>query len=251
VACKLCLQENELRQSHIIPEWAYKPAYNAKHKIVRLRPSDSAPVSTYQKGLREELLCQKCETKLSGWENELSRVVKAASGEPISGISVTQIDSRYRIIGGFDYAAVKLAIVSIFWRMSVSHLTEFLDFNLGPYESKYRVMLDQNDSKREHQHPIIVFRLLLNGHHNPDMMMVYTQPIRYDDKYFMNKIVMYGFQFTLFSTDPEPWTSFSPICLRENGSIMVSDQRMGTDAVGPILHDLMRSEKVQRFYRNP
>ena len=31
--CKLCLKENKLSRSHIIPEFFYKPLYDEKHRI--------------------------------------------------------------------------------------------------------------------------------------------------------------------------------------------------------------------------
>jgi hypothetical protein len=59
--CALCLRESPLRLSHIIPEFAYKPAYDEKHRAHAIpghAPDDNFYV---QKGFRYPLLCDECE----------------------------------------------------------------------------------------------------------------------------------------------------------------------------------------------
>lgn len=60
--CKLCGREAELRRSHIFPEFLYLALYDEKHRAVSVSPVPGEEDRLVQKGLRESLLCQACET---------------------------------------------------------------------------------------------------------------------------------------------------------------------------------------------
>ncbi|MBK9479117.1 MAG: hypothetical protein IPN99_09830 [Bacteroidetes bacterium] len=68
--CKLCLQEAELKRSHIIPEFMYSGIYDQDPKrFYEIKIEDEAAKSLIQqKGQREYLLCGICESKLSKYE---------------------------------------------------------------------------------------------------------------------------------------------------------------------------------------
>lgn len=61
--CRLCLQIKDLRRSHIIPEFIYKPLYSSEHNRV-IEIKEGLVPGLMQKGYREELLCQDCEKLL-------------------------------------------------------------------------------------------------------------------------------------------------------------------------------------------
>lgn len=60
--CCLCLCKSKLCDSHIIPEFFYKQQglYDEKHRfhIISTEPLKHPPIA--QKGMRERLLCKKC-----------------------------------------------------------------------------------------------------------------------------------------------------------------------------------------------
>ncbi len=66
-----------MRASHIIPEFIYSPIYDDKHRMVLLE-TDERYASFQQKGIREHLLCQDCETKVSKWETYARGVLSTA-----------------------------------------------------------------------------------------------------------------------------------------------------------------------------
>jgi len=70
--CKLCKKEAELRYSHILPEFLYSGVYDELHRTLEITPDDER---TIQKGIREYLLCQKCETKLSRYETYAAKLL--------------------------------------------------------------------------------------------------------------------------------------------------------------------------------
>lgn len=51
--CKLCKNERELQESHIVPEFMYRPLYNEKHKTVGYLLGRGKPKPQFvQKGRR-------------------------------------------------------------------------------------------------------------------------------------------------------------------------------------------------------
>ena len=68
--CGLCREPSVLQKSHVLPEWGYGPLYDDKHRMIALRSggSQSASADYMQKGIRERLLCEQCETRLSRYE---------------------------------------------------------------------------------------------------------------------------------------------------------------------------------------
>src|SRR5262249_44127067 len=65
-ACALCHRTDPLCDSHVIPEFIYKPLYNNEHRMVGWRATEAGLKHEYvQKGLREQLLCATCEGLLN------------------------------------------------------------------------------------------------------------------------------------------------------------------------------------------
>jgi hypothetical protein len=133
--CALCKKPKELRNSHIIPEFLYKPLYNSEHKIFRLSTDKRPKRSFEQKGLREPLLCGDCEKQFSVYET----YVKAAiyGGTELEFLTNSPNGFEFRV----DYRKFKLFELSILWRVGVSSLPEFKNARLGSHEKVLRQML--------------------------------------------------------------------------------------------------------------
>ena len=59
--CRLCLKEKPIQNSHIIPEFLYKPLYDNLHRFKSLSTLPEIKIEYKQKGIREKLLCRDCE----------------------------------------------------------------------------------------------------------------------------------------------------------------------------------------------
>ena len=46
--CALCQQESVLRNSHVIPEFAYRAAYDEKHRLIVLDPVAAEPAECWR-----------------------------------------------------------------------------------------------------------------------------------------------------------------------------------------------------------
>jgi len=68
--CRLCEQNTNIKQSHIIPEWGYKNLYDSKHRLLNISMRENIVYPCFkQNGAKEYLLCNECEQHFSKLEN--------------------------------------------------------------------------------------------------------------------------------------------------------------------------------------
>lgn len=152
--CRLCSRQAALCNSHVIPEFFYEQngLYDDKHRfnILSTEPNSHPPYA--QKGIRERLLCKRCEGKLSRWEGYARGVFYGGRS-----IEITLNDPR-----GFecrvDYATFKLFQLSILWRVGISDDDGFSRVNLGKHEQVLRrMLLDETPGNAETYGCVIVY----------------------------------------------------------------------------------------------
>lgn len=133
--CALCLKDASLRRSHIIPEFLYETLYDDKHRLQVLSIIPDQENWREQKGLREQLLCDECEQRLSVWERYASLVLKG-------GVPLTyRQEGNIVHLSGIDYCQFKLFQLSVLWRAGVSSLPFFEKVKLGKHAETLRQLL--------------------------------------------------------------------------------------------------------------
>jgi hypothetical protein len=171
--CKLCKREREIRNSHIIPEFFYKPAYDEKHRLNLVALSDGQRKRYEQKGIREFLLCDDCENKISAYEDHVRRVFYGKTGIFIKNGNPIEIS-------GIDYIKYKLFQLSLIWRASVSESTFFSGVDLGPHEEKIRTMILNERPGTKLDYPCLFMIFMLEGKDIIDGFIYPPQMIRVD-----------------------------------------------------------------------
>jgi hypothetical protein len=164
-ACKLCLSVGELRDSHIISEFLYKSMYDEKHRFHVVAAGDLQ--SSYeQKGYRERLLCQSCETKLSKWETYARGL--------LTGGTLLQYRREGTItwVEGIDYSRFKLFQLSILWRAAVATREFFSKVTLGPHAERLREMLLTEDPGEPWEYGCVTIGI----HRQGAMVPIIVQP---------------------------------------------------------------------------
>jgi hypothetical protein len=137
--CRLCEEPAELRNSHIFSEFLYRPIYDEKHRAVALSPIPGSREDVLQKGLREYLLCGKCELRLSKLEKYAAEVLRGLPDlDSLSPGSVVNVQ-------GIRYDEFKVFQMSLLWRASVAQQASFQHVSLGPHEPKLRSMVLRGD----------------------------------------------------------------------------------------------------------
>jgi len=132
--CKLCLKERPLRNSHVIPELAYKPIYDNKHQFLEL-DGTTGRYGLPQKGFREPLLCEICEAIFQRHEDYFAKVWYPSDSLP------NPVHDLYVVRASFDFEQFFRFHLSILWRASVAHSPRFSAVTLGPFEEALRQFL--------------------------------------------------------------------------------------------------------------
>ena len=156
--CQLCLQPAELVDSHIISEFMYKRMYDQKHRFFALSANPDTHDQLIQKGLREKLLCTRCDNGILGkYENYARRVLYG--GEAIT----TQVMGNDLRLTGLDYAKLRLFFLSLVWRMSISAHPVFAKVSLGPHGEMIRRMLFEGHPGNPHEYGVLWIAPLFQG----------------------------------------------------------------------------------------
>lgn len=212
MVCALCLQSKELRRSHVIPEFLYKTLYDEKHRLHVLSVLPEQSNSIEQKGLREQLLCEGCETKLSLWERYASLVLQG-------GIELTYKRQGNLIFAkGLEFEKFRLFQLSILWRAGVSTLQFFEKVQLGPHAESIRQLLNAGDPGPPNRYGCLMFGIRHQG-------AAFTQVIMQPGKLRLLGQPAYRFMFGGFmwaylvsSQDLSP--PFNQALLRPNGEAL-------------------------------
>lgn len=215
--CALCLKDAELRRSHIIPEFLYESIYDDKHRLQVLSLLPDQPNWREQKGLREQLLCDACEQKISVWERYASLLLKG--GTPIQ----YRREGRIICLSGLDYEKFKLFQLSVLWRAGASSLPFFKEVQLGPHAEKLRRQLLAGDPGSEDRYGCVMFGISANNRPFTDVIM---QPgkVRLNG-YAGYKFVFGGFLWSMLVSSHDIVGPMRQCILRRSGEtvLMVRD----------------------------
>lgn len=141
MSCRLCLRDRQLRLSHVIPEFLYRPLYGPTHQVRSVHPR-LPYVRFLRKGLSEPLLCAECEGLIGRYETYFANIWYGAHGLP------SEIPAGVgRVVkSSLNYTQFKLFHLSILWRASVATIDEFQVVTLGPHQDRLREMILAGDS---------------------------------------------------------------------------------------------------------
>lgn len=143
--CPLCGEYKLLCDSHILPEFVYRPTYDHTHTAVKIDINKNKLGKT-QKGFSEWMLCTECEGLLNKWETYFANVWFHKDHR----LRPHKLEEDLIFIRGLDYRKFKMFHLSLIWRAGVSKRSEFVAVRLGPHAEKIRIMLcDENPGEPE------------------------------------------------------------------------------------------------------
>lgn len=249
--CKLCNTLNvSLQESHIVPEFFYKKVYTRSHKFMAVAQDEGERLAVEQKGYRERLLCRDCETKLSTWEGKLSQLTNELITDSFNTVTCTASNIlNVKCLTGVDYRNVKMAILSIFWRMSLASHSIFKSYDLGPYTEKFRQILDQKRLPGVSEFPVLISKGLLDGQFHPGILFPVSRG-RYSGHLLMQSVVLDGIIFDCVMTNtrviPE---EISALSLHPNGRVLVPTILFEERGMNPgEFSQRMKKLDVKNFY---
>ena len=219
--CKLCKKDfANLENSHVIPEWIYKPLYNEKHKFIEINSNNFKKLKPEQKGYREKLLCKCCEAKFSKWETNAKKDLEDITNKKSKFLEITQLSNKFLFVENISYDYLKKFILSILWRMSVTSLEQFKGIKLGVFEENLRGLLDADMEIDTFTYPIMVRQLQVSGKHYKDVIMG-VEKGRIQNKYIFQSFVAYGYMFDVVVSKLRFPSNFSELLLNQNGRMPV------------------------------
>ncbi len=187
--CKLCVREKKLlRDSHIVPEFLYRKSglyyqiHNPTHKFFLLDTGeelfnpelDQDQQGWLQKGNHESyIFCEECEDIIKKYEY----YGKSILYEKVTCEDLVRSDGlRLISCSGIDYSKLKLFILSIFWRASISKKFVLEIISLDGYVSeKLRKMILVGDAGAPEEFPIVFQVAKIIENYPPDY--VYIRPL--------------------------------------------------------------------------
>jgi hypothetical protein len=170
--CALCLQPKNLRESHIASKFLWKQSgvIGDKKKFSVTSPTHpDLSESNLQDGLKEFLLCSKCEQQFSRYEDYAARKLFHDGGP------VKNRPDRHFVWPGLDYHTLKLFQMSILWRMGVSSHPFYCNVELGRHEETLRRMLHAEDPGDPWQYGCMTTLL---EHGGEPLLGIVSQPLK-------------------------------------------------------------------------
>ena len=199
--CKLCLsKEIELRDSHIIPKWAYRTVRGDSKDIVRL----SKNVLKYtDQQLKEYLLCEKCEQKIGVRENYVKSISFDAEGQSQAinllnysiGRSNNSDKFAYTDASPLDRDCIAYFAASVVWRASILSKSGNV-VSLDPYQKELRNYLEEKAEFPKEASLLVYFH---DPYHEPIYNQLLTSPVTDKlDKCHLHQFFCAGVLYKLF-----------------------------------------------------
>lgn len=163
--CKLCKQVKKLVKAHISPRSFSLRAKGGSKQLLEARQHDVKNVEDWQNGIwDDQILCEACEGGFSSWDGYGFEVL----GNPPGNDALPQNDSEVQayIIKDIDYGRLKLFVLSVLWRASVSNLPFFSRIQLAKHETIIADMIRNQNPGGHDEFPMVLGRLV--GQHFPN-----------------------------------------------------------------------------------
>jgi hypothetical protein len=211
MSCRLCRKSKSLQNSHIVPEFVYKPLYNAKHQLFGL--AGSTKVRIFQKGVRENLLCRECEQQFSRYENYAARTLFVA-GYPFA------ISGPFKVFSGLRYEELKLFLLSLLWRFAETSQPQLTGARLGPHREELRMLLLTENPGDYTLYPCAITEVSLNGVVLRQWIIPPKRSRSPEGKIIWNMVIG-GYLMSFYVTNHQiPW-QVEPMLLNREGSLGV------------------------------
>jgi hypothetical protein len=188
--CRLCHNNRKLlRRSHIIPEFNYDVLYDDKNFLRRLLfdiDKGVKHIGKIAKGEYEgDILCSECDSEIIQlYEDYTARLIYAKRPLP----SVDQVNcinyvnhegQEFSICHNVNYGKIKLYILSILWRASISSRPFFENIKLtNEEEEQLRTAIHSGQLGEVSDFPILTFSWLNDPEAKKDVIL---QPKRYKE----------------------------------------------------------------------
>lgn len=152
--CALCIRTTTLRNSHIIPRWAFARV-RTMADLVAARPVEQHYLWTSANGTRtattqltEDLLCDICEDRVGGWETAVSRLARQTDGSFPARAKCAHVvlaPGLYSLAAPDADVILRFGI-SVLWRASAATRFPGIAFGEKYHDAFREYLLDANSA---------------------------------------------------------------------------------------------------------
>lgn len=237
--CRLCLEERELQESHVIPKWAYKRARD--ERFTNPNPiivSDGVAVQ-HSKQVKEFMLCVECEHKFGRRENYVAGITyqrdeRAPLLDLVGNVVLEHERARLALPGQLNLADLVYFGASVVWRASISR--QIPNCGLGEkYEEQFRSFLNDEAPFAEGAACCVAFHDIAIGEHH--FASVTATPVtRRVERFHLTTFPIFGLQyyFAVGANVDDAWRGICAVRGAVAGVLLVP-QRELFDSFGPLL----------------
>lgn len=162
--CKLCKKNKDLcKKSHIISNYLYKPLKGKDGEMFEINAKSNLnnPKKKFTGEFESELLCNSCESHLSRYETYGSDLF--LNTKRVKDLNVKRVVNQNNIKAqtwsgdGYSYEKIKLLLLSILWRASISSRDFFKLVTLDSRtEEDLRKRIINKNSGYVYEYPILI-----------------------------------------------------------------------------------------------
>ena len=172
--CRLCRMDSELRLSHIISNFMFRPMSRLTQETpMRFGPRERRDQPGH---LKEHMLCEACECKFGNYEKPAS--------EFLCRLNEIRDETAMRPIWrtSLDYGRLKLFFLSLLWRCAVCSNRVARRVDLGPRLGSLTALILKGDPGAENEFPIML-RLVAESREARNAVLTVPEPVRRNGRY--------------------------------------------------------------------
>lgn len=239
--CKLCKQPKKLVDSHIFPEFMYRPLYNEEGRYLIISAQNGNVIKEPQKGIYEKLMCDECDNKIIGsYEDHASKIIFSDKKK-----TVDTIKTKYGLlIHGLDYKLFKLFQISLLWRASITTRPEIYKINLGPHADKMRIMLLNGNPGEIHEYGVILYLFPISSKKMIDFILSPEKLHQKISGHQVYRAIFNGLMWTFYVSSHLKNFPNKEFFLSKEGNLPIIDSgKIGERFIGSMAKDMMRKKK--------
>jgi hypothetical protein len=163
----------------VIPKFTHKRIKEVDGRLLHFSKGSHPEGDPIQDAFFEDLLCDECEVLFQKWEDHAARAINQRK---VFDFQPTVARQLVKVVG-FDYAKMKLFLLSILWRMGAAEDHVFSSVELGPHLDRIGRMLLASDPGAVTDYGCSVIVVHMEGERIPltrpaDSVMFKTQNLR-------------------------------------------------------------------------
>jgi len=167
-----------------------------------------------QQGLRELLLCEKCEAQLSRYEKYVRELL-------YGGVELWSEESRMGgLIYPIDYDRLKLFALSLLLRMSLSQHEFFREVKLHDHEQRLREMILSETPGRDNEYPFFVIGLIGDDGAAMDDFIMSPDTVQAFGVHVL-RLAMGGFAWAFVLSEEMKETPFWPLVVKKGEKLLL------------------------------